>query len=52
MAPDVWPQWHGAETRVKYNAFDTSPFIFYYRHENNAGKAISQNSIAYGITLE
>jgi len=39
-------------TRVKYNAFDTTSFIFYYRHENDVGKAASQNTNAYGISLE
>ena len=39
-------------TRVKYNAFDTTSFIFYYRHENDVGKAASQNTNAYGISLQ
>jgi outer membrane porin, OprD family len=39
-------------TRVKYNAFDTTSIIFYYRHENDVGKAASQNTNAYGISLE
>jgi len=39
-------------TRVKYNATDTTSFIGYYRHENDAGKAADQNANAYGISLE
>jgi len=39
-------------TRVKYNAFDATSFIFYYRHENDVGKAASQNTNAYGISLQ
>jgi len=39
-------------TRLKYNAFDTTSFIFYYRHENDVGKAASQNTNAYGLSLE
>jgi hypothetical protein len=39
-------------TRVKYNAFDTTSFILYYRHENDVGKAVSQNTNAYGISLQ
>jgi hypothetical protein len=39
-------------TRVKYDAFDTTSFIFYYRHENDVGKATSQNTNAYGISLQ
>jgi hypothetical protein len=39
-------------TRVKYNATDTTSFIFYYRHENDIGKAESQNTNAYGLSLE
>jgi len=39
-------------TRVKYNVFDTTSFIFYYRHENDVGKAASQNANAYGISLQ
>ena len=39
-------------TRVKYNAFETTSFIFYYRHENDVGKAASQNANAYGVSVE
>jgi hypothetical protein len=39
-------------SRVKYDAFDATSFIFYYRHENDVGKAASQNTNAYGISLE
>ena len=39
-------------TRVKYNAFDNTSFIVYYRHENDVGKAASQNTNAYGLSLE
>lgn len=39
-------------TRVKYDAFDTTSFIFYYRHENDVGKAASQDTDAYGLSLE
>jgi len=39
-------------TRVKYDAFDTTSFIFYYRHENDVGKAASQDTDAYGLALE
>lgn len=39
-------------TRVKYHAFDTASLILYYRHENGVGKATSQNTNAYGISLE
>jgi hypothetical protein len=39
-------------TRIKYNVFDTTSFIIYYRHENDVGKAASQNTNAYGISLQ
>ncbi len=39
-------------TRMKYAASDTTSFVFYYRHENDVGKAASQNADAYGISLE
>jgi hypothetical protein len=39
-------------TRVKYDAFDATSFIFYYRHENDVGKAASQNTNAYGFSLQ
>lgn len=39
-------------TRVKYDVFDTTSFIFYYRHENDVGKAASQDTDAYGLSLE
>ena len=39
-------------TRVKYNVFGATSFIFYYRHENDVGKATSQNTNAYGVSLE
>jgi len=39
-------------TRVKYSVSDATALIGYYRHENDAGKAVSQNANVYGISLE
>lgn len=39
-------------TRVKYTVTDMTSLIFYYRHENDVGKAADQNTNAYGISLE
>ena len=39
-------------TRVQYHASDTTSYILYYRHENDVGKAASQNTNAYGLSLE
>ena len=48
----AWDVTNLVGTRLKYNAFDTTSFIFYYRHENDVGKAASQNTNAYGLSLE
>jgi hypothetical protein len=39
-------------TRVKFAASDSASFIFYYRHENDVGKAASHNSNAWGVSLQ
>jgi hypothetical protein len=39
-------------TRVKYTAGNTTSLIFYYRHENDVGKAVGHNANVYGISLE
>lgn len=38
--------------RVKYAADNTTSLSFYYRHENDVGKAGDHNANAYGISLE
>jgi hypothetical protein len=48
----AWDVTNLSGTRMKYNAAGTTSFIFYYRHENDVGKASSQNTNAYGIALE
>jgi hypothetical protein len=47
----AWDVSNLAGTRVKYNASDSTSLILYYRHENDVGKAESQNTNAYGISV-